>query len=577
MIELPVLDDRTYADFAGDARARIPSLSPGWTDHNPSDPGIALVELMAWLAEMVLYRIDRVPAKSYRAFLTLLRGPSAPSLDAAPLDVAIRDTIADLRARHRAITPDDFEHLARERWPVQPAAQALGALATVRRALAIPEHSPATLAKRWKPNPQLAPGHVTVIVVPDALAAGRADLPSFDPGRKFALALDGTAAYIDCGSDASLKLTGPLTVSAWIFPRNLARGRQGIVSKSASGEYELAVEPSGAITFTQANGHDGGSSPAGAVTQGRWNHVAAVRAAGGASATLFVDGRAVQTVALAVAPGSIPATNSPVLIGRLAAGGGLFDGFVRDVAIWSQQRTATDLGGDLQRVPLGVDDVPPADPTPRPVACWRLDTQLAATAPVPDCETPAAATGAARKRDGTQHGSGFVDVVHPMPAAAGLLGGLRAFYNEWRLLTTRVDVIGASLLRVAVTANLYLSADADVPGIRAAASAAINRFLDPLIGHAGEGWPLGRAIYSFDLQGVLDAVPGVDFVIGVAVAMTDPAQIAAVAAGNRPPPPLDDSDAPIGVALQPDELPGFDGATFTLFQRVGGTRWQQQA
>jgi len=576
VIELPVLDDRTYADFAGDARALIPSLAPDWTDHNPSDPGIVLVELLAWLAEIVLYRIDRVPARSYRTFLDVLRGPSAPSLDASPLDVAIRETIADLRGRHRAITPDDFEFLALHRWPTLPNAQGLGALGTVRRALCIPEHSPATLAKKWKANPELAPGHVTVILVPDALAAGRADLPSFDPGRKFALELDGTAAYVDCGSDASLKLTGALTLSAWIFPRNLARGRQGIISKSASGEYELVLEPNGALTFAQANGHDGGSSPPNVVTAGRWNHVAAVRASGGGSVTLLVDGRAVQTLLLSVAPGQIPTTTSPVLIGRLAAGAGFFDGFMRDVAIWSQQRTATDLGGDLRRVPLGIDDVPAGDPTPRPVACWRLDTQLAQTAAVPDCETPAVATGAQRKRDGTQHGSGFRDVVHPMPAVAGLTDGLHAFYDEWRLLTTRVHVIGSTQLHVAVTANLYLSPDADVPGIRAAAAAALNRFLDPLAGLHGDGWPLGRAIYNFDLQGVLDAVPGVDFVTGVQVAMTDPAMNAAVAAGNRPPPPHDENGTPIGVSLQPDELPTFDGATFTLFQRVGGTRWQQQ-
>lgn len=576
MIELPVLDDRTYADFAGAARAQIPGLTPDWTDHNPSDPGIVLVELLAWLAEIVLYRVDRVPERSYRTFLALLRGPSAPSLDGTPLDAAIRDTVADLRARHRAITPDDFEFLALQRWPTQPAAQALGALGTVRRVRCIPEQSPTTLANRWKPGAPDDPGHVTVLVVPDALAAGRADLPSFDPGRRFALELDGTTASLSCGNDTSLALTGPLTLSAWIFPRNVARGRQGIVSKSASGEYELVLEPSGAITFTQANGHDGGSSPAGAVTTGRWTHVAAVRASGGSSVTLFVDGHAVQTLALATAPGQIPTTTSPVLIGRLAAGGGFFDGFLRDVAIWNQQRTATDLGGDLQRVPLGIDDVPPGDPTPRPVACWRLDTQLAASAPVPDCETLAAATGGQRKRDATQSATAFRDVVRPVPAVSGLLAGLGAFYDDWRLLTTRVHVFDTSLLHVAITANLYLRPDADPVGIRAVASAALERFLDPLTGAGGGGWPLGRAIYLSDLEAVLDAVPGVDFVTGVQVAMTDPAQIAAVAAGNRPPPPVDDGDAPIGVTLQPHEMPGFDGATFNLFQRVGGTRWLPQ-
>src|SRR5262249_12635681 len=65
MIELPDLDDRTFDDLVADARARIPSLAPAWTDHNPSDPGIVLLELFAWLAEIVLYRLDRVPDRSY--------------------------------------------------------------------------------------------------------------------------------------------------------------------------------------------------------------------------------------------------------------------------------------------------------------------------------------------------------------------------------------------------------------------------------------------------------------------------------------------------------------------------------
>jgi len=69
MTDLPTLDDRTLADFVNDARAMIPSLAPAWTDHNPTDPGIVLIEMLAWLAEIVLYRIDRVPDRSYLTFL----------------------------------------------------------------------------------------------------------------------------------------------------------------------------------------------------------------------------------------------------------------------------------------------------------------------------------------------------------------------------------------------------------------------------------------------------------------------------------------------------------------------------
>ena len=65
MTELPVLIDRTYADFAGDARARIPSLSPDWTDHNPSDPGIAVVRLFSYPGWRARVNGDAVAIESW--------------------------------------------------------------------------------------------------------------------------------------------------------------------------------------------------------------------------------------------------------------------------------------------------------------------------------------------------------------------------------------------------------------------------------------------------------------------------------------------------------------------------------
>ena len=56
-IPLPNLDDRSFDELTAEARALIPGLQPDWTDHNPSDPGITLVELLAWLTEMLLFQI----------------------------------------------------------------------------------------------------------------------------------------------------------------------------------------------------------------------------------------------------------------------------------------------------------------------------------------------------------------------------------------------------------------------------------------------------------------------------------------------------------------------------------------
>ena len=72
MIPSPKLDDRQFQDIVDEALRLIPRYAPEWTNHNPSDPGITLVELAAWMTDQILYRLNRVPEKNYIAFLNLL-------------------------------------------------------------------------------------------------------------------------------------------------------------------------------------------------------------------------------------------------------------------------------------------------------------------------------------------------------------------------------------------------------------------------------------------------------------------------------------------------------------------------
>lgn len=69
---LPTIDNRKYDDIVAEARARIPRYTPEWTDLNESDPGITLVELLAWLTEMQIYRLGQVPELNYLKFLALI-------------------------------------------------------------------------------------------------------------------------------------------------------------------------------------------------------------------------------------------------------------------------------------------------------------------------------------------------------------------------------------------------------------------------------------------------------------------------------------------------------------------------
>jgi predicted phage baseplate assembly protein len=83
----PHLDDRRFQDIVDEAKRLIPRYCPAWTDHNLSDPGIALIELFAWMTEMTLYRVNQVPEKHYMKFLELMGIQRFPGA-AARADIA---------------------------------------------------------------------------------------------------------------------------------------------------------------------------------------------------------------------------------------------------------------------------------------------------------------------------------------------------------------------------------------------------------------------------------------------------------------------------------------------------------
>jgi Baseplate J-like protein len=205
-IPLPNLDDRTFDDLTAEARSLIPVLHPAWTDHNPGDPGIVLVELLAWLTEMLIFQVNQIPEANVRRFLALLGTP--PSDD--PLEAAVAATMRDLGERYRAVTPDDFEYLIRQTWPQTPEATGHP---EVQRVRCVPGRD-LTAADPGEP----APAHVSVIVVPepgspaDTRPAPSAELTAalrefLDPRRMLTTQVHVLGpAYVDVGISANLAL-----------------------------------------------------------------------------------------------------------------------------------------------------------------------------------------------------------------------------------------------------------------------------------------------------------------------------------------------------------------------------------
>ncbi len=65
------LDDQRFDDIVREAVGRLPWLCPAWTDHNSHDPGITILELMAWFKETQQYEMNRIGPELARKLLEL--------------------------------------------------------------------------------------------------------------------------------------------------------------------------------------------------------------------------------------------------------------------------------------------------------------------------------------------------------------------------------------------------------------------------------------------------------------------------------------------------------------------------
>ncbi len=75
--ELPNLDVMNAQQVLDQLVRRIPGYSPGWTDHNASDPGITLLQMLVWICEGTAYTANAVPLETYRNMLRWVVGLSS--------------------------------------------------------------------------------------------------------------------------------------------------------------------------------------------------------------------------------------------------------------------------------------------------------------------------------------------------------------------------------------------------------------------------------------------------------------------------------------------------------------------
>jgi hypothetical protein len=413
-ITLPKLDNRTFDDLLEEGLEIIRHQAPQWTNHNDSDPGITLVQLFAYLAEMLIYRLDKVTDRNVEVFLKLLNGPTWQADSTRPLGEQVRATITELRKISRAVTGEDFEHLVLDRFG-----------ARVARAHAIPR---ANLEKDTAATVVVKKADDTFAdYTEQAAGAGLADLPLFD------------------------SINDRLYIGASQSYEGTFRGIRFGFARAADAPYLLA--------YRYLN------------KDGKW---------------IEIDERARRMTDY---------TN----------------GF-KD-SVWKNKDGIEDRSkSGLIAFAIPGDWGKAALPEWENSEVTRYWIEIS-SAQIPSPQASAAAISI--EMDESSHVS--VVIIEAGPTDFILRAQVAACLNQHRLLTTRVHVVEPGWRTLRVKAKLYLKRDAKERHVEDEATRQLISFFDPLKGGtSGTGWPLGRSVYGSEVYDLLDRVPGVDYVTGVA-------------------------------------------------------------
>lgn len=542
-IPLPNLDDRRWADLVDEGRSLIPLYSPEWTNFNPSDPGITLMELFAFIAEMDIYQLNRIPDRHKRKFLELiglkLAGPKAaqtvlsfalPS-GHAPVDVpagtvyqfgvgktpfrtlstltvapgiltkfatdavylgftdplppgALIGLFVQLGGGQRAVLDAAWEYFNGQSWWSALSVQD-GTCGFVRDGV-VSITGPASMRKQQlgKVLQQLYYIRIRTTdgvppVVKEVVLNGAAAEQSQDAGT----------ISVGQGTGAPLQratLPGAPLLAETLTLKSTENGstrvwerRTSLDSSSASDAHFLLDPQAGIATF--GDGRRG-----------------CVLAQGAALTAAYFSTQAGQA---AVAAG-VPASNTGGLTVKTAlpATGGadagtLNQGIARAVAEREASLRAvtpadyaalakSTPGVDLARV-VALANVHPAFTC---IKAFGVVTVMV----VPNTPGPA-----------------------PQPDRT-LRDRIKRNLNNYRMIGTRVEVTGPVYLEVAVQATVLAYPRQNTAKIRDAIAAALNRLFDPLTGGPqGTGWPFGRDVYRTEVLQTIVKIPGVDHVVSM--------------------------------------------------------------
>ena len=617
----PQLDDRRFQDIVNEAKRLIPTYCPEWTDHNVSDPGVTLIELFAWMMDMLLYRVNRVPDKMYLSLLDLLGirvGDATPartrltfSLSAAqPVAVTIpRGTeVSTVATAHEEaisfITDQDLVLYP----PVLQACLVSPDEVTFTNVTENLRAEDGFQAFRDSPLPgdgvyfgfrENIDSHLVVGTI-DAAVAGIGIDPRDPPLAweawcgdvqgwvRVTLDADTTGGFNELGmvtlllpegmeprplSGASLywirvrviqarpgqaEYSGSPRIrrvefvclggSAWASHSAVVEGEiLGRASGAPSETFEFSHRPLLARTASEVieildESHENGWVP--------WNEVPSFQDSlatdrhymiDGVSGTVTFGPTVRQYNGLEVAHGASPAKGQLIRMNRYRYGGGTI-GNVGEHTLTVLRSSLPYISRVTNRRPAtgGIDPESLDEAKLRAPSALRSQDR-AVTASDYEFLASQASRRVARVKCRPVRGErnpsvppGTVELLilprlpvgvrtlDALQPPADLIAEVREYLDQRRLLGTQLMIDGPAYIGVRVEATVVVRRGAAADTVRDEVAARIMRYLDPLIGaQDGAGWPFGRDLYASELQSVILALPGVEYVRETALVPVD--------------------------------------------------------
>lgn len=613
-LPVPNLDDRTFQDLVDEAKRMIPRICPEWTDHNVSDPGVTLIELFAWMVDMLLFRLNRVPEKSQITFLELMgvrlepAHPAAADLTvwlSAPAEVSVlipagtqvstaqtptdpavtfttdRDLAIEPLGLAALLTSPNERVFDDQTWKLtapeqsfavfsprprpgdafytglasDPSASVLGLfIEAALEGIGVDPRNPPLVWEAWGANGWITlddaalarddtnglnrPGLVVLFMPPGMVQQTISEHTAWWLRCVYVAPEPGQSAYSASPVISSVQpqvLGGTVRATHCTAVPGAILGRSdGAPGQRFSLEY-LPVLSRRADEFVEAQRPDGSWEP--------WIEQADFSRSGPQDRHYTLDsvsgevafGPAIREPSGVTRQyGAIAEREELLRMTRYRTGGGAL-GNVGAGTIRIVQTAVPYVDRVINRQPArgGRDAESLEHAAVRAPQLLRTRFR-AVTAEDYEYLAVEASPGVARAHcvqpgafdpedaDAPQPGTVrvlLVPYVTSVPAtpdglrvAPQVLGEVSTFLDERRLLTTRLEITEPQYTWVAIEARLNVFGHMAAEAVQQAASAVLQRHIDPVRGGDGSGWPFGRALYVAELYGLLQAIPGVKYV-----------------------------------------------------------------